>query len=250
LRGKSRAGEPLGAPPNGSASVVVNVTANDFRGGRIAGNPSAFSNPITFSDTLTPTLTPSPFTYPSTNPPNGALLPPATPGPIPATIGYVASATATAVAANVTVATIVPLYYPPLSPATGPTASFALDPMVVSIGGTPVGSIANLSVSAPDITVMVTEAGATSFTIASNADAAGTLTLLDATGVTPLTNPVAADATGTATFVVHSVAALDPAALAPAVTVTDDKGTVATLPAVVAAAPPLSPVAARKRVVR
>jgi hypothetical protein len=42
------------APPNGSATVLVNVTANDFRGGAIAGNPSAFRNPITFSDTLTP----------------------------------------------------------------------------------------------------------------------------------------------------------------------------------------------------
>jgi hypothetical protein len=223
------------AAPGATGSVTVGIDAKDPDGGLISGASGSLGNQIVLSDGSSSSL----FTYPAPT----AITASET-GPALATIGYAAPPATpglTALPTTAVTASTQPTWYTSLTVST----TFAIDPMVVSVGGTPIGPIPNLAVSADDVMVTVNEVGATSFTIKSNTDA-NTLTLLDATGVTPLTNPVAA-ANGTATFVVHAVGVSTPAS---AVTVTDTNGTVATLPAVVAAAPTLSPAAARKRVVR
>jgi hypothetical protein len=226
------------AAPGATGSVTVGIDAKDPDGGLISGASGSLVNQIALSDGSLSSL----FTYPAPT----AITASET-GPALATIGYAAPPAAPGLAtlpATTVTASTQPAWYAPTIIST----TFAIDPMVVSVAGTPVGSIANLAVSAPDVIVTVNESGAKSFNIANNTDAAGTLTLLDATGGTLLTNPVAAP-TGTATFVVRGLGA-STLGSAPTVTVTDTNGTVATLPAVVAAAPPLSPAAARNRVVR
>jgi hypothetical protein len=212
------------AAPGASANVVVGITASDLDHGQIFGQPSAFANPLTFADTLTT----SPFTYPSANlaanPPNYGLPPSETVNvPIQATIAYLAPTTGSTAAATVTVSTITPDYLPP--PAVPPTATFALDPMVVSVAGTPVGSLSNLVAGTP-VVVTVNESGATSFTVADNADAQAVLTLNPPAQITA-TN-------GSATFTVSPRSATTTGA--PAITITDANGTVATLAVIISAA--------------
>ena len=198
------------AAPGTSANIAVNVTANDLDGGAIAGTnpdgsilPQIFADPIVFADTLVP----SPFTYPNKNPDptnfSFGLVPPATAGTIPASITYVAPLTILPVSTTATLTSTSPS-----------TASFALNPMVVSIANAPVASVDGLSVSGSDIIVTVTENAATGYTESDTG--AGTFTVTPSTTVN-----------GTMTLDIHAVTATTtPATL----TITDALGTaIATL---------------------
>lgn len=216
------------AAPGQTANVTVNVTANDFGGGAIAGAQPTYSNPIVFSDGLTS----SPFTYPSANlsatPPNYGLSSPQTPGPIPAAVVYTAPLTTAAPNATVTLSTDVPAWIQmPTSTPNGPVTTFALNPLTVSLAGAPIDAVTGLSATGPDVTVNVTENGATSFTVATTASASA-LTLLSAPSV-PLTGPITATG-GAASFIVHPV---DQTSVPATITVTDANGTTATLSATV-----------------
>ena len=228
--GKLAVAKPLytvWAAPGTSANVVAAITANDIDGGQIFGNPASFDNPIAFADTLAAS---SPFTYPSATPPtNYGLPPPASPGPVLATIGYHApTAGTTGASTTVTVNTVEPSYLP--VPAVPPSATFALNAMVVSVGTAPIGSLSNL-VAGTQTLVTVSEPGAVSFTVSDNATT--TVTLLNSTGTAPLLPGTVLPATsGTASFIVSAVGAT-PATAAATVTITDANGTVATLPLVI-----------------
>jgi len=226
------------AAPGQSANVVASITAKDIDGGVIFGQPSAFANPLTFADGLPA----SPFTYPSANlaatPPNYGLPPPATAGPVLATIAYLAPATGVAgTAATVTVSTIIPDYLPP--PTTPPTTTFTLDAMVVSVASAPVGSFANLIQGKP-VAVMVNEPGATSFTVTDNATTE--ITLLNAAGTASIVPGQTIPAAGVPTFQISPVGTVS-AATGATITITSNIGTVATLPVVITA-PAAAPAAA------
>jgi hypothetical protein len=214
------------AAPGQTANVVAGIVADDIDGGQIFGQPSAYANPLTFADGLTP----SPFVYPSANPPaNDGVPPPATPGPVFATISYLAPTTGVAgTAATVTVSTVEPDFLP--APAVPPTTTFGLVSMVVSLGGppgVPTGSL-NL-VGGTETLVTINEPAAASFTVSDNAATA--VTLLNAAGTAPLLPGSSIQATnGTASFVVSAVRATAAGAV---ITITDANGTVATLPLVV-----------------
>jgi hypothetical protein len=221
-----------GQTANVAGSTIVNLTANDFDGGNIAGTQPTFANPIVFADSLS---TSSPFTYPSADPTanNYGLPAPAMPGPIPATISYTAATTVTPITTTVTVSTDVPTFLPaPLSPY--PTPTFTLNTLVVSVAGAPVASVPGLAVSGSDVTVTVAELGATSFTVTPNTapnNDGGSFTLYSAPGM-PLAGPITATG-GTATFIVHAVSPTLNAADAPTISIVDANGTTATLAAVV-----------------
>jgi hypothetical protein len=193
------------AAPGQTANVTVNITADDYGGGAIAGSQPTFNNPIVFNDGLTS----SPFTYPSANlsANNYGLPPPLNPGPIPATINYAAPLTTPASNATVTLKTDVPSWLLPLPDGApgipGPVATFALDPLTVSLAsapGVPIAAITGLSATGPDVTVTVSETGAATFTVASSAS---TFTLFSASGVA-LPGPITAT-NGVASFIVHPV---------------------------------------------
>jgi hypothetical protein len=219
----AKAAYSVWAAPGRSANVVVGVIANDSDGGQIFGQSASYASPIAFSDGLTA----SPFTYPNANPPaTNGLVPPTTPGPVQATIGYLAPATTVAPAATVTV-TAGTFYLADTAPV--PSATFALDPMVVSVGTAPSGSL-NLTAGSQTL-VTVNESAATSFTVSDNATTA--VTLLNATGTAPLLPGSSIAATnGTASFIISAVRATSPTAAA-VITITDPNGTVARLPLVI-----------------
>jgi hypothetical protein len=186
-------------------------------------------------------LTGSPFTYPSASTTSIGLRPPETPGPIQATVVYTAPATASSVpAATVTVSTVFPDFLP--APPTPPSATFTLSPMVVSVGGVAKGT---LSFAGANLPVTVNEAGATAFTLDVNADAKTTVTLLNANGQLVLPPvQIAADPSGSAAFIVSAVRAASPPA-APAIVISDARGTIATVPISVGAAAPAATTARR-----
>jgi hypothetical protein len=231
------------AAPGQPANVVASITATDIDTGVIFGQPSAYANPLTFADGLTA----SPFTYPSANPPASyGLPPPAAAGPVLATIGYVAPATVAVPAATVTVSTIEPLFLPP--PATPPTATFTLHAMVVSASaiatagsGTAVGSLTLVTGRITFVTI--NESNAASFTVNTAPAGENEVALENATGGA-FSNPLVPDATGNAVFLVVAGAPTT-AATAPTITVTDNNGTVATLPVTITAT--LSPAASAVR---
>jgi hypothetical protein len=218
------------AVPGQSQSVLnIFVTANDYDGGAIAGQPQSFANPIVFSDGLGGS---SPFSYPSASATVAGLPPPLVAGRIGAPIFYRAPTSGTAVSANVSVSTLVPTYLslPDGAPGTpGPVASFQLDPMVVSVGGTPVSSI-TASVGGPDVTVTVTETGASAFSVQDPDNAFGDFTLVNAGG--PVSN-------GTLVFSVHPVSATG--SPVPTIAIADTTGTTATISVTVCPAAGCSP---------
>jgi hypothetical protein len=234
------------AAPGASANVVtgttiVNITANDFDGGQIAGQQPTFANPIVFTDIEAP---PSPFTYPSANVPTSYGLPvPTAPGPIPATMTYTAPIPvppATLAPASTTVTVQTDTSFLPAMPLKAyPTTTFVLNTMVVSVAGAPVASVPGLAVSGSDVTVTVAEVGATSFTVtpnnATNSDG-GSFTMFSGSPSVPLplTGPSTINAlSGTGTFIVHASTPTQVAGDAPTISIVDANGTTATLTAVV-----------------
>jgi len=223
------------AAPGQTSSVAVQLTADDVAGGQISGAPNAFANPLSLSITNNAAfqLTPN------------AFLPPTTPGAISVAISYTApsgggSPSPQAPSATVSVSAS-PLPWTPGS--SGATTQFALNPMTVYAGTTPIASVAGLVAGASPSPFSVSEPTAGTFTFATQNNTANYFALLNSTGQSPLPlgSPVpvtSLNGVNSVQFTVHPLVGTASAGSAPTITITDQSGTVATIAVPVATPTP------------